>query len=40
MRKECIYCGIILEDEHEGSICECCLDERQENYKEDDEDES
>lgn len=26
--KECKYCGSILPDDHEGDICECCIDDR------------
>lgn len=25
--KECIICGYIMDDDHDGEICECCLDE-------------
>ena len=25
--KYCIECGCIMPDDHEGDICECCLDE-------------
>ena len=31
--KHCLYCGAILEDEHESNICECCLDDRLEMIK-------
>lgn len=25
--KECIICGCIIPDDHDGDICECCLDD-------------
>ena len=25
--KECIMCGCIMDDKHDGDICECCLDD-------------
>jgi len=25
--KECKMCGCLMPDNHEGDICECCLDE-------------
>lgn len=27
MRKHCIYCGCILDEKHDGDVCECCLDD-------------
>ena len=26
--KYCIECGCIMPDDHDGDMCECCLDER------------
>lgn len=25
--KHCIMCGCLMDDKHEGDICECCVDE-------------
>lgn len=25
--KECIICGCIMDDDHDGEICEVCVDE-------------
>jgi hypothetical protein len=25
--KRCKMCGCIMDDKHEGDICECCLDD-------------
>jgi hypothetical protein len=25
--KHCKYCGIIMDDKHDGDICECCIDD-------------
>lgn len=30
MKKECILCGILMDEKHEGDICECCLDDIEE----------
>ena len=26
--KYCKECGCIMDDRHDGDVCECCLDER------------
>lgn len=26
--KECIECGCIMDDDHDGDVCECCQDDR------------
>ncbi len=28
--KYCKMCGCVMEDKHEGNICECCLDDMNE----------
>lgn len=28
MVKICIDCGCLMQDDHEGDVCECCLDDR------------
>lgn len=25
--KHCIMCGCLMDNDHEGDICECCLDD-------------
>lgn len=25
--KECKCCGCLMDDRHEGDVCECCLDD-------------
>lgn len=27
MKKRCEYCGCLMDENHVGDICECCLDE-------------
>ena len=34
--KECTECGCIMDDDHDGDVCECCQDDR----SSEDEDES
>lgn len=33
--KECTECGCIMDDDHDGDVCECCQDDR--SSKEEDE---
>ena len=35
-KKLCKVCGCILDGRHYGDVCECCLDERNENEREED----
>lgn len=30
-KKNCIYCGCIMDQNHDGNICECCLDDLHES---------
>ena len=34
--KYCKMCGCIMEDDHDGEICECCLDDMTDVYDIDD----
>ena len=36
-KKTCKYCGCIMDGDHDGDVCECCLDEFYENDYEEDE---
>ena len=29
--KLCIECGCIMDDDHDGDVCECCKDDREED---------
>lgn len=29
--KQCIVCGCLMEDDHEDDVCECCLDDMEED---------
>lgn len=29
--KHCIECGCLMDDDHDGDVCECCQDDRKED---------
>ena len=31
LRKECKFCGCIMSASHDGDVCECCKDDREED---------
>ncbi len=36
-KKNCTYCGCIMDQTHDGDVCECCLDDLYESDPGEDE---